>query len=1389
MTRIDLNFATTMGKGSGSIFVTDGAVQTVIDRVSGEPKLRVVGATFTKEIPLDQVSVSGTHVSFNAAGLPAGATLNVYMAAGTLLSGGKALGAITVPGSAAFTMPVGEPVLALSATVSIADGVLKAGAPLEMVVRFSHAVNEVPLSVFDAEHARVEYVSRSTDGLTWRFRLVQDDSVDSAANVVRLNLAGVQPRDTLPHSGTVASSPYAVDTLVDSHVGAQILLIHDNGASASDGITNDPRQVVSGTLVGTIDEGEHLELVINGRTVNPSKISFATKGGVTTWRYDSESERAGDEPPHLFRDGPNKIEARVIGNGHASPTATRIITVDTDAPGVDSAPVGDVAIDLDADLVITFTEAVYWFADLESSDPDYKEDVLTIWIGDGHRRIPFDTGWLSEDGLTLRIPAAVHQLMLDTGYNIVLPRTLADIAGNPFGEYEIYFHTDDGFAPSADRVTVYGSDAYYRAGEEIQFYVSFSEHVDVAGDTAPSLILSNGKRAVFEGAYGSEMLFTYKVEAGDDIASLRIADTSLLAGRVADLSGKLLDAAHIDFSDGIYNGSGYGGKIDLVVDTVAPTAPTAATLAAASDSGTLGDNITNDASPALHGKGEAHARISIYKGTAWLGSTTADAAGVWSIGSIFPLENGVHALTVVQQDRAGNKSPASSALTLTIDTAIPVAPAAPLLDAGSDSGTPGDGSTSDNTPTLSGTAEAHATVEIYEGSTLLGSATANASGAWSATVGSGTPLADGLHNITVRQVDRAGNRSDASPALALTINGGTTGGPTAPAAPAAPVLAPASDSGMLGDAITNDNSPTLSGMALAHATVEIYAGSVLLGTTTANGDGAWSALLGSATALADGVRDITVRQVDGGGNRSAASAPLTLTIDTVAPVAPTVPALTLESDTGNYGDRVTSDNSPTLSGIVEAYARVQLYEGTTLLGTADADADGLWFATLGATTPLSDGKHGITVKQVDRAGNVSAASSPLELTIDTKGPGALPNAILDSDTGISDSDGITNERYAVLRGSGAEPYTQVKIFAGSAERGSGYSDGTGNWIAYVSSPLAEGEHTFTVRQVDVAGNLGAESPPVRFVVDLTGPASAPPKPLLATASDTGASSSDGITNDTTPTFIGSGAMANSVVALFVDERKVGETVTDALGNWTITSTVLGEGYHSVGLKQFDVAGNKSGYSESFNLQIDTTAPAKLAAPDLAEASDTGSSTIDNITNATTPTFTGSGATVGGQVALVVGNSEVGRVSVDATGNWSITSSALANGVHQVRVRQFDLAGNQGPDSDPLSVTIDTVGPSLTILNGSLIGRRFDLSFNEAIRFHPSGRFELQGTSSSEVYDAGNGGNGWEITGGNVLSFNISLTGLLRMQWESNTVTDLAGNAAVIGVPEWEFSIF
>ena len=74
-------------------------------------------------------------------------------------------------------------------------------------------------------------------------------------------------------------------------------------------------------------------------------------------------------------------------------------------------------------------------------------------------------------------------------------------------------------------------------------------------------------------------------------------------------------------------------------------------------------------------------------------------------------------------------------------------------------------------------------------------------------------------------------------------------------------------------------------------------------------------------------------------------------------------------------------------GGAEAGATVTLYDtdGTTVLGTAVADASGNWTIT---SSLLSDGVHSLTVKQTDIDGNTSVASAGLSVTHRHGGGGA-----------------------------------------------------------------------------------------------------------------------------------------------------------------------------------------------------------------------------------------------------------------------------------------------------------------------------------------------------------------------------------------------------------------
>jgi hypothetical protein len=166
------------------------------------------------------------------------------------------------------------------------------------------------------------------------------------------------------------------------------------------------------------------------------------------------------------------------------------------------------------------------------------------------------------------------------------------------------------------------------------------------------------------------------------------------------------------------------------------------------------------------------------------------------------LADGTHNIAFTVTDSAGNTSAPSDPLGLTIDTQAPATPPAPALSGG---GTV----SATSTPTLTGTAEPGSTVAVYDtvggSTTLLGTTTADASGAWSFTT---PPLGDGSHSLTVTATDPAGNTSAPSDPTSLTIN--------AEPAPAAPTLA----SG--GSTVVNDNTPTVTGTAEPGSTVAVY---------------------------------------------------------------------------------------------------------------------------------------------------------------------------------------------------------------------------------------------------------------------------------------------------------------------------------------------------------------------------------------------------------------------------------------------------------------------------------------------------------------------------------------------------------------------------------------
>jgi len=241
----------------------------------------------------------------------------------------------------------------------------------------------------------------------------------------------------------------------------------------------------------------------------------------------------------------------------------------------------------------------------------------------------------------------------------------------------------------------------------------------------------------------------------------------------------LADGAHV-FKAKAKKGlasSDFSKAVSGDIDTASPALPLTPTepsisatpstpdLEAASDTGTsFTDNVTRENTLTLVGIAEAGATVTIRDGGSVLGTAITSGVGTWSF-TTGALSNGGHSFTATATE--GNVSNTSSALAVTIDGMAPATPSTPDLAAASDTGTlTTDNLTSDNTPTLVGFAEAGATVTIRDGGTVLGTTSANGAGVWSFNTGG---ISNGGHNFTATATDLAGNVSDTSSALAVTI--------------------------------------------------------------------------------------------------------------------------------------------------------------------------------------------------------------------------------------------------------------------------------------------------------------------------------------------------------------------------------------------------------------------------------------------------------------------------------------------------------------------------------------------------------------------------------------------------------------------------------------------
>mgnify|MGYP002651338978 FL=1 len=760
----------------------------------------------------------------------------------------------------------------------------------------------------------------------------------------------------------------------------------------------------------------------------------------------------------------------------------------------------------------------------------------------------------------------------------------------------------------------------------------------------------------------------------DPLAQVEIFDGGVSLGRVtASATGvwsftteTLADGAH-DFTviatDAAGTVSAESDIYTVSIDTAAPETPVIATFS--TDTGALLDGITADDTLTLTGAAEAGARVDVFDGGVLLGSATADGAGLWSFTTA-SLGDGAHSFTARATDAAGNASAVSDPLVVSIDA---TAPAAPLIAGYSDdTGASGDGITSDTTLVLTGTAEAGARIEIFDGATSLGTVTANGAGAWSFATAA---LADGAHSFSATATDAAGNVSAASHALVVTVD---------TAAPAAPVITGfASDTGVGGDGITADNTLTLSGTAEAGAAIEVFDGGVSLGTVTATGAGTWSF---TTAALGDGAHIFTAQATDAAGNSGGLSGALGVTVDTSAPATPVITGWT--DDTGAVGDGITSDNTLTFTGTAEAGAIIELFDGATSLGTVTADGTGAWTFVTGAQ---ADGTHSYSVTATDVAGNSNGiASAPLIINVDTSAPAAPVITGYSDDTGAA-GDGITRDTTLVLTGT-AEAGAQIEIFDGATSLGTATVTGAGTW-SFTTAALTDGAHSFTAVATDAAGSTGPASAALAVTVDSAAPAA----PIITSISDD-AGVVSGATNDTTLTLAGT-AEAGATITILRGGLAITTTTADGAGNWSVTTPANPDGVFTFTAQAQDAAGNTSTPSAGVAVQIDTAAPGTPVIT--GYSADTGVSNSDDLTNDRQLLLSGT-AEAGATVVVYANGAEIGTAFAGG-GAWSFSTPVLADGDYTFTVMARDSAGNESGVSVGLDVTVDGTAPAAPVITG------------------------------------------------------------------------------------------
>jgi len=763
--------------------------------------------------------------------------------------------------------------------------------------------------------------------------------------------------------------------------------------------------------------------------------------------------------------------------------------------------------------------------------------------------------------------------------------------------------------------------------------------------------------------------------------------------------------AVVVITDPAGNASEPSDPIDFIVDTTPPAKPTIDTVFddAGQQTGYLKNgDITDDSTPTFAGSAEKNSLVYIIVNGVQVDSVRATDAGTWTWTPPLGLANGHYDVKVIAEDKAGLRSEPSDEFAFDLLAGgIPTAPAITdvIDDVESHVGTVQNGGiTNDDRPTITGTAQNGTVVYLYDGANPnpIGSAVVTG-GRW--TIDFDTPLAQGEHRFRAVAEDVTGNRSPETGEWVINIDSVAPGQATD--------IELWDDFGTPGfirnDDTTDDNTPTYRGKGEAGGTAIIDLGDGTTVRVPVDGSGNWSYT--PAPALADGDYTWKVSIEDKAGNVGPASDPIHFIVDTSANGVSISHVVDDEGAiTGNLGSGShTDDTTPTVVGHATPGALVKVYVDGKYVDSVRADAvTGNWQLTI--TPALSaDGTYKITATEDPGTGE-SAPTPPFELTLDTSIPTGSLDRVVD-DVGLVQGDlanpAVTDDTTPTLHGTGRAGDT-VLIYDGTTLVNSVTVGNDGTWN-YTLPPQNNGaELSLSAVFQSPTGVKSAPTAPWDLTIDTQAP-TAPT--IVGMYDDAGTLIADGgRSRDTTPELRGT-AEKNSLVTIYEPGNKVpvGSVYADPSGNWTWTSPALTDAKHDFYVTSQDAAGNVSGQSNHYGLEVDTqaAAPVILGAYDDVEGGiykglvpDGGLSNDGNMQLR--------GTAEPNSIVYIYNaynNAVLDTVKTDANGNWTwdrAVADTAAGRPHMFYTIAKDDLGNVSGKSATYSINVDTVNTAPVI---------------------------------------------------------------------------------------------